>query len=239
MTVDRTNRPLLDPAEHVALARSILSCPASVGLVVDGCPDAVLDDTVGMQDAGGTPTFSCPADSPLAAAGQERRNVLLTLRSGLGEPGSPERDHRLTLAGRLRAHAAEACACCDASRVRVTLEVDLTLLGTETGEASVRVPSDALRSPAHHLNRGYLQRSAEHAGNSHQDELRHAVATATGTPLPDVLGVTLRDLTSTGVHVHWVDVDGGHVARVEFPRAARTPAELGELLRRELHSGLR
>ena len=51
-------------------------------------------------------------------------------------------------------------------------------------------------SPIHDLNRGYLQRSVEHANNCHQDELRRAVSTTAGTPMKEVVGVTLTNLTA-------------------------------------------
>ena len=54
--------------------------------------------------------------------------------------------------------------------------------------------STSSRSPIHDLNRGYLQRSVEHANNCHQDELRRAVATTAGTPMVEVVGVTLTNL---------------------------------------------
>ena len=43
------------------LARSILSCPASAELAVDGFPAVGGDDDLGLRDEDGTPTFSCRA----------------------------------------------------------------------------------------------------------------------------------------------------------------------------------
>ena len=43
----------------------------------------------------------------------------------------------------------------------------------------------------HHLNRGHLQRSVEHANDCHQDELRQAVSTGTGTRAGDLGGVRI------------------------------------------------
>ncbi len=109
--------------------------------------------------------------------------------------------------------------------------------GDEAGRQR-RVPLDHFRSPEHHLNRGFLQRSVEHANACHQDELRRAVSTTSGTRLSEVVGVSSHrpDAGSGGGAV-------GRPARLALPRArvpraARNTEELGELLRRELHAGL-
>ena len=88
------------------------------------------------------------------------------------------------------------------------------------------------------MDQDQLTRSAEHANLCHQDELRRAVATTTGTRLAEVVGVSLTDLSPGGVEVQWVDVDGSHCRRLTFDRPATTTDELGEALRRELHAGL-
>lgn len=246
MTADPTTRPLLDPAELAAEARSILACPGSVSLVVDGHPTVLDDDALGMQDVHGTPTFSCPPESELATAAGHHRSALITIESGLGTAGSAERRMTLTLAGRLETRGVEDCACCAETRHVVVLELNFALLSRraapdgdeERPDEQFRVPLEHFRSPAHHLNRGYLQRSVEHANNCHQEELRRAVSTTTGTPMGRLLGVALSGLSPAGVQVRWVDVDGARHLDVTFPRAARTTAELGEMLRRELHSGL-
>ena len=55
MTADHTPRPLLDPREVAADARSILACPASVTLRVPGRPGVDMEDGLGMQECRGTP----------------------------------------------------------------------------------------------------------------------------------------------------------------------------------------
>ncbi|WP_205470891.1 hypothetical protein [Nocardioides sp. SYSU D00038] len=232
-----------DPHRLAAQARSILACPASVDLVVDGHASVVDgDDDLGMQDLHGEPTFSSRPGSSLSRAATEERSALLTVGSGIGPTGAAERDDALTLAGRLRSRGREACACCDEERDVVTLDPTFVLL-TRPGDADGeprqhRVPLEHFRSPAHHLNRGYLQRSVEHANDCHQDELRQAVSTTTGTRLADVVGVRLTGLSPRGVEVSWVDLAGAHRTTLTFARPARSTAELGELLRRELHAGL-
>lgn len=237
---------LSDPTHLAAVARSILSCPAEVDLLVDGVSTTLDagDDTaaLGLQDVHGAPTFSCPPDSELARAGALGRSALLTVASGLGPTGSAERGDRLVLAGRLEVRGTEECACCGESRDLVALVLNFVLLtrsgDAERSEEQRRVPLEHFRSPAHHLNRGFLQRSVEHANDHHQDELRRAISLSSGVRLADVVGVRLTGLSTRGVEVGWVDVTGAHRTVIDFPRPARTTAELGELLRRELHAGL-
>ncbi|MFC7502289.1 hypothetical protein ACOACQ_11335 [Nocardioides sp. CPCC 206347] len=230
-----------------AAARSILACPDDVSLVVDGIDDitAGLDhEHLEMRDHGGRPVFACPADSDLARAAHDRRGALLTLRSGLGRPGSPDRDATLTLSGRLEASGLEECECCCEVRLRVSLHLDFAVLARDSApesapdKARLRVPLAAFGSRAHDLNRGFLQRSVEHANLCHQDELRRAIATRTDTRLGDIVGVQLAELQTTAVVLQWVDVDGAHDAELRFPRAATSTADLGELLRSELHAGI-
>jgi hypothetical protein len=227
-----------------AAARSILACPADVQLVVDGVDDVtdgLADAHLEMQDHGGRPLFSCPADAALAIAATDGRGALLTLHSGLGRPGSADRDATLTLSGRLEATRLEECECCTEVRMRVLLRLDFALLarGEQAPEETrIRVPLAAFTSAAHDLNRGFLQRSVEHANQCHQDELRRAVATRTGTRLGDVVGVQLAGLRPDGVVLQWVDPTGSHQSELRFPGVARSAPELGELLRSELHAGL-
>ncbi|PWN01689.1 hypothetical protein DJ010_16750 [Nocardioides silvaticus] len=238
-----------------AVARSILSCPADVRLVVDGVDDVTAglledpaeggdvdgEDGLDLRDVDGRPVFACPAGAPLAQAAADGRNALLTLTSGLGRPGSAARAASIVLAGRLAVADREECPCCDRVRDTVCLELDYVLL-TRTrpsGErAQDRVPLAEYVSPAHRLNRGFLQRSAEHANRCHQDELRRAVSSTTGTRVRDIGGVHLTDLRPDRVEVQWVDLTGAHSRMLAFGRAATSAAELGELLRDHLHSGI-
>lgn len=244
-----------DTAPLAAAARSILACPDEVQLVVDGV-DGVDDIMAGLErsdrgavdrgaelgliDVDGHPVFSCPPGSALADAAAERRGALLTLTSGVGRPGSPERDATLTVAGRLEATGPEQCDCCREMRTSITLQPSYVVLGrpSQGGDAQLRVPLGAFCSAAHQLNRGFLQRSTDHANRCHQDELRRAVATSSSTRLGDIVGVHLADLRPGSVQVQWVDRTGAHSRDLVFGQTATTAAELGDLLRRELHAGL-
>lgn len=242
MTAETTHLAALDqPLPRAAAARSILACPSGASLVVDGVRDVLAGTTdLGMQDLDGTPTFSCVPLTALSQAARRGASALLTLESGLGRPGSPDRQATLTLAGTLHHHGREDCECCGEPRDVVTLSISFALLA-RTGrqpEEQFRVPLEAFRASAHRLNRGYLQRSAEHANRCHQEELRRAVATTSGTPLSGVVGVALDDLRPDRVQVHWVDTDGAHTRTLTFSRPATTTEELAELLRQELHGGL-
>ena len=107
----------------------------------------------------------------------------MTVESGLGLPGSPERRDTLTLAGRLEVARAPGVRLLRRGADLVALDLNFVLLArypaapTPQGrpETQYRVPLAPFCSPIHDLNRGYLQRSVEHANNCHQDELRRAV----------------------------------------------------------------
>lgn len=237
----------IDAHRLAAAARSILSCPAEVQLVVDGIDDLAASaggDPLEMRNHGGRPVFVCPVGSVLARAAAEGRGALLTLDSGLGRPDSIDRDATLTLSGRLEMLGSEECPCCDELRVQVAIALDFAVLTRASAplaapdETRVRVPLTAFTSPQHDLNRGLLQRSVEHANDCHQDELRRAVATRTDTRLREIVGVQLADLTPDHVVLEWVDVTGAHQATLPFSRTATTTHELGDLLRSELHAGL-
>ena len=239
--------PGLDVHRIAAAARSILSCPQDVQLVVDGIDDPAggLDQSgLEMQDHDGRPVLSCPAGSVLAMAAADHRGAVLTVSSGLGADGSPDREARLCLSGRLQAMGVEQCECCDEIRMRIGIDLDFILLDQTSApadapeETRVRVPIPAFISHHHDLNRGFLQRSAEHANQCHQDELRHAVSTLTHTRLGDVLGVQLSSLRADGVELTWVDTSGAHRADLHFPRPASNTHELGDFLRAQLHSGI-
>ncbi|MGB0100015.1 MAG: hypothetical protein WBP61_07015 [Nocardioides sp.] len=223
-----------DPQRLAADARSILACPAQVSLVIEG--EALVEDDTGLTDRLGMPAFLCRPGSPVDRAAAGRRSALLTVTSGLGPRGGAERTETLTLAGRLEPVDVEECACCPEVRHVVALDLNFVLLAR--AERQHQVPLEQFRSRAHELNRGHLQRSTEHANDCHHDDLRHAVATGTGTPDDLLIGVRLTALSPSGVEVQWVDVEGAHRQELVFPRAARDLTELGEMLRRSLHAGL-
>jgi hypothetical protein len=237
VTTTDHHSPDVDPTLVAADARSILACPSTVSLVIEGEEHAVdEDDELGLSDHRGTPTFVCLPSSPVARAAADNRSALLTVTSGLGPRGGRERGDTLTLAGRLERTGAQHCDCCNEIRHVVSLDLNFVLLAHR--ERQLRVPLEEFRSRAHHLNRGHLQRSVEHANDCHQEELRQAVGTGTGTRAGDLGGVRIARLTPSDVVIQWVDGSGAHEQVVTFARAARDLSELGDMLRRGLHAGL-
>ncbi|WP_323791719.1 hypothetical protein [Nocardioides sp.] len=238
---------LLSPA---AAARGILSGPTAVRLVVDGVDDVLadVDERSGprglfLSDRDGVPHLSCAPDSLLARAADRGRRALLTLEGEAPAPASrPTRAAApdvLTLGGRLVVAGRDVCACCPDETVVVAVVVDLVALTTSDADGRTRhLPVEDFTSPEHLLNAGFLRRCAEHTTTGHQDELRYAVSAQLDRPVRDVAGVSVSDLTPSGVRVSWVDTRGAHVRDLRFPRTARAPDELGELLRRELSAGL-
>lgn len=237
MTTTDHHNPDVDPALVAADARSILACPSTVSLVIEGEEHAVgEDDELGLSDHRGTPTFVCLPSSPVARAAADNRSALLTVTSGLGPRGGRERGDTLTLAGRLERAGAQHCDCCNEIRHVVSLNLTFVLLAHP--ERQLRVPLEEFRSRAHHLNRGHLQRSVEHANDCHQEELRQAVGTGTGTRAGDLGGVRIARLTPSDRVIQWVDDSGAHEQVITFARTARDLSELGDMLRRGLHAGL-
>ncbi|HCB04554.1 MAG TPA: hypothetical protein DEQ43_09965 [Nocardioides bacterium] len=219
------------------LARSILACPASAEVAVEGFPAVGCDSDLGLRDEDGTPTFSCRTTSEMAEAGRTGSQALVTLASGLGPADSPERGLTLTLTGTLAIGTLDSCTCCGEVRHDVALHLDFVVLGSADGDQR-RVPLAAFLATDLKLNRGYLQRALEHANDCHRDDLGQVVARTTGTPPEHLLDVVLTDLTTHGAELSWIDRQGGHRAALWFSRPARTVEELGVLLRKELHAGI-
>ncbi|WGL51138.1 hypothetical protein P5P86_14345 [Nocardioides sp. BP30] len=218
-------------------ARSILSCPAGIDLVVERVDDPTADDPrLALSDADGVPTLSCRVGATLSRAAVQGRGCVLTLASGLGPERSRERAASLALAGRLRRTGAERCNCCGEVRDVVVVDVDAVRL-TFDGER-VTVPTAAFAAPDLELNRGLLQRWCEHATGAHQEELRQAVAGRRGRHLAEIVAVSLASLSAADAELDWVEADGGHRMTLAFPQPARSSAELGALLRQQLHPRL-
>ncbi|WP_370290176.1 hypothetical protein [Nocardioides sp.] len=224
------------PARSLAVAaRSIVSCPREAHLVVDGVDDLTdgfADDELRLQDADGRPVLTVPADSALATAARERRGAVLTLHSGLGGDDGVERDALLHLCGFLEPACTRTCECCEEQWVQIALTPQRAMLArrSEPGSAAI-VPLSEFSDPGLRLNRGYLQRTAEHAGDHHHAELRRAVAARLGRGIEEIVGARLADLRATGLVVRWVTRDGADECWIPFGREAADPADLGVLLR--------
>jgi hypothetical protein len=226
------------PESPAALARSILACSTDAALTVDGFPGAGDDDDLGLRDVHGTPTFSCRTWATLTDAGRSRSRALVTLSSGLGPEGGPDREHTLTLTGTLRPGQVEDCLCCGERRHDIHLEVELVVLTPGDGSPQVTVSQRAYLDPGLRLNRGHLQRALEHANACHADNLRSVVLQRTDIPEEELLDARMTRLTTDGVELAWIDLAGAHRASVPFTRRARTVEELAMLVRHELHTGI-
>jgi len=226
------------PETDAELARSILACSTDAALTVDSFPGAGDDEDLGLRDVHGTPTFSCRTWATLTEAGRARSRALVTLSSGLGPEGGPDREHTLTLTGTLRPGLVEDCLCCGERRHDVHLEVELVVLTRGDGSPQVTVPQHEYLDPGLRLNRGHLQRALEHANACHADSLRDVVLQRTQTLDERLLDARMTDLTTRGVELVWIDLEGAHRATVPFSRPARTVEELAMLVRHELHTGI-
>lgn len=236
MTITGTRRVQRDPYAVAARARSVLACPSGAELRIGGSPLPLADEVLSFTDDAGRPTLACSPDAALLVVASRRDVVTLHLTSGVrGSTGAVEPD-ALDLTGRLVLGGVDECGGCAAPHRVVVLEpsaVVLTALGR-----TLPVPVADYLSPEHALNRGYLQRTAEHASTCHGDELRRAVSRRTGMPTARLVGASLAALTPQGVELRWIDTDGAHVERLRFPAPARDAVELGRLLREHLDPGV-
>ncbi|WP_300677145.1 hypothetical protein [Nocardioides sp.] len=226
----------LNPPLAAATARSILACARHVELDIDGIDLAVADDErLGLLDLEGTPGFLCEPGRTVTRAAREGRRATLTMISGLAaEPGQTPAWQALILRGTLRRVGTEVCECCDLPQEQVVLELDRVDLADDASGRTT-VPVEEFTSPSHLLNRGYLQRTAEHARSAHQRELRQAAADLTACHPDLIIGAQLVDLTAWGVTLEWVDPIGSHQHPIWFPRLASTTNDLASLLRACLH----
>lgn len=220
--------------DSALLARSVLSCPHAMTLLVDEQP--LEDDRYDVTcDVHGAPVFSAAEGSLLLAAALAGDTASLEVVSGFRTTHAPGHPVRLDLHGRLLQRDV-GCACCGDPRSLVELAVDRVSL--RLGAHVVGVDVSRFRDRRHTLNPGYLQRTREHANDAHGLELRSMVVSAFGIPLRSLMAASLVDLDARGVEVSWLDWSGAHTRRVDFARPVTSPEELGEALRAHLHSGI-
>ncbi|MBS42119.1 MAG: hypothetical protein CMH83_02845 [Nocardioides sp.] len=216
-----------------ALARAVLACPADAELTLEGPVTSLEDLLTGatLTDDDGTPELRCAVGSPLDQVGASGPRVLLRLCSGLGAPRSSDRDLRLLLGGVLRRTGVVSCACCPEVQRRLQVDLDLVVLTDREGLPRPRLDPAHFASPRHQLNRGYLQRAAEHLGHGHLTDLRTtAAAVARLHDVADVLGAGVARLTTTELELTWVTAQGGDHVVLPLARPARDPQDLGNLV---------
>ncbi|MDR7251088.1 hypothetical protein J2X46_000060 [Nocardioides sp. BE266] len=226
----------MTPAHAALIARSVLSCPSSIVRRVGDADDELRDETYDVTcDVHGAPVFSASDDSALLAAARVGLDGVVEVTSGLGHHSSRERRLTLLLHGRLAVRDS-GCACCGDPRSLVALELtDVTL---HRDALAIPVDLAQFRDRRHVLNEGYLQRTAEHANDAHELELRSAMAATFGLPIQSLLAASLLRVEATGVDVSWLDAAGAHTERLDFLRTVSSPQELGAALRSHLHAGI-
>ena len=79
-----------------------------------------------------------------------------------------------------------------------------------------------------------LVRITDHANDEHQTDLCTTLSARLGLRPRHVVGVCLSNLTTEGVEVSWITLDGGHHTTFRFPEPAATPDEVLEQLGRVL-----
>lgn len=224
------------PADAARLARSVLSCPASITLRVSDEREELLDEDYDVTcDVHGSPVFSAPEGSGLVAAAHAGAVGVVEVTSGLDSTTSGGQRLDLFLQGRLTQRGS-GCQCCGDPRALIALEASRVTLFNDDRPVPVDVAQ--FRDRGHVLNPGYLQRTTEHANEAHELELRAAMASTLGVPLPSLLAASLLRVDPSGVDVSWLDTAGGHTERLDFLRTVSSPQELGAALRSHLHAGI-
>lgn len=209
-------------------ARSVLACARDVTLVVDGAGVAAGADCDPRCDLRGTPVLTFPEDSDMVLAALGHAAAELTVTSGLGPPGAPDRRLVLVMAGRLQAAGVESCDGCSTPCRTVRLPLDrITLLD---GERAHDVDVTRFGDPRLALNRGHLQRTAEHANEVHGEELRQSVAALIDRRPETLLAASLAEVDRDGCTVQWLDALGSHRRHVPFAVPVRTPGDLASAL---------
>ena len=224
------------PAHAALIARSVLSCPATITLRVGGTEEELRDETYDVTcDVHGTPVFSASDTSALLTAAHVGVDGVVEVTSGLGTAGSRERRLTLVLEGQLAVRDS-GCDCCGDPRSLVALEPTEVTLYRDS--LAVPVGLAQFRDRRHVLNQGYLQRTTEHANDAHEGELRSAMSATFGIPLQSLLAASLLRVDTAGVDVSWLDAAGAHTERLDFLRTVSSPQELGAALRAHLHAGI-
>ena len=226
----------MTPDEAAGLARSVLSCPDSVVLRVDEDREALMDEAYDVTvDVHGSPVFSASEGSALLVAARAGAVGVVEVTSGLRPQDTGHARLEMFLQGRL-AQRGSGCQCCGDPRALVALDVSRVTLFRD--DRPVPVDLHRFRDRRHVLNPGYLQRTAEHANEAHELELRSAMASTFGLSLQSLLAASLLRVDPSGVDVSWLDDAGGHLQRLDFLRTVSSPQELGAALRSHLHAGI-
>jgi hypothetical protein len=224
------------PVDAARYARSVLSCPEAITLRVSSQARTLDDEDYEVTcDIHGAPVFSASDASALLTATRSGATGVVEVTSALATAASGGHRLELYLQGAL-VRRGTGCTCCGDPRSLVALEPSRVTLFCDDRPVTVDVAR--YRDREHVLNPGYLQRTAEHANDAHEQELRTALTATLGLPLQTLLAASLVRIDPSGVDVSWLDDAGAHVQRLDFLRTASSPEELGAALRSHLHAGL-
>ncbi|MEO7060231.1 MAG: DUF2470 domain-containing protein [Lapillicoccus sp.] len=218
------------PRSLAELARTTLTHASSASLFVVGIPQASARDVIDLVERAGTPTFPCAAHSHLAAAlGSEAR---LTVEDQRAHPATVS----VVLTGRLV--LAEDGRASAAGHVLVALAVTGVVVEYDDPTSPTVVQRELPVDLYLDFEPDPLVATAEslmtHLTHCHQGDLREYAATVADRPVDDIAGAALNDLDPWGVHLSWIDPDGGGRVELPFTREATTPDMLADLLRRRL-----
>lgn len=229
--MDTSSRAGSIPRSLAGLARTTVSVASSASLLVTGLPLALAgQDVIDLVEHAGTPTFPCRPDSRLVGAvGATARltvedarahpptvSVVLTGRLVLAEDRHARPEGHLLVALAVTGVVVEYDDPTSPTVVQRQLPVDSYL----------DFEPDPLVSTALSL--------MLHLTHCHQLDLREYAAVVAGCSVDEIAGASLTDLDPWGVHLTWIDGDGGGRVELLLARRATTPDLLTELLRRRL-----
>ena len=224
-----------DPATLAREARRALAEAHTATLLVEGLGRISPDPAhVLLDDHDGRPRFTCAAGSPIAAAAAARCPAILDVgvpvSAGLCA-GSVIFAGHLGLGVRDDGTDGDATHVVELHLVSVVVEVDDPRSHTVVAR---RIPLEVYAGgPA-----TTLENAAEtmrlHTNARHADRLRACAAARAGVADTEIIDARLRAVEPGGAELDWLDGQGGHTARLGFPRTATDGPELAALLRAQL-----
>lgn len=219
------------PRSLAELARTTVAGASSAALVVTGIARAPFGvDVIDLIEHAGTPTFACHPGSPLLdAVGATAR---LTVEDARAHPATVS----IILTGRLV--LAQGWRAPRDGHVLVALAVTGVVVEYDDPSSPTVVQRELPVAAYLGFEPDPLVVSATtlmtHLTHCHQQDLREYAAAVADCSVDDVAAASLTDLDPGGVHLKWIDVEGGSEVELRFARRATTPDMLAGLLRQRL-----